>query len=39
LIAARTVARRVVERGEEAVVVTMLCDNADKYLSEPFWND
>jgi cysteine synthase B len=39
LVAARTVARRVVERGEEAVIVTMLCDNADKYLSEPFWND
>ena len=39
LVAARTVAERVVERGEEAVIVTMLCDNADKYLSEPFWND
>jgi len=39
LVAARAVAKRVVERGEEAVVVTMLCDNADKYLSEPFWND
>jgi cysteine synthase B len=39
LVAARTVAKRVVERGEEAVIVTMLCDNADKYLSEPFWND
>jgi len=39
LVAARTVAKRVVERGEEAVIVTMICDNADKYLSEPFWND
>jgi len=39
LVAARTVAERVVERGEEAVIVTMICDNADKYLSEPFWND
>jgi len=39
VVAARTVAERVVERGEEAVIVTMLCDNADKYLSEPFWND
>jgi cysteine synthase B len=39
LVAARAVARRVAERGEEAVIVTMLCDNADKYLSEPFWND
>ena len=39
LVAARAVAKKVVERGEEAVIVTMLCDNADKYLSEPFWND
>jgi cysteine synthase B len=39
LVAARAVAKQVVERGEEAVIVTMLCDNADKYLSEPFWND
>jgi cysteine synthase B len=39
LVAARAVARRVAERGEEAVIVTMICDNADKYLSEPFWND
>ncbi|MGA3026523.1 MAG: cysteine synthase family protein [Bryobacteraceae bacterium] len=39
LVAARAVAKRVAERGEEAVIVTMLCDNADKYLSEPFWND
>ena len=39
LVAARMVAKPVVERGEEAVIVTMICDNADKYLSEPFWND
>jgi len=39
LVAAHAVAKHVVERGEEAVIVTMLCDNADKYLSEPFWND
>jgi cysteine synthase B len=38
LVAARSV-KRAVERGEEAVIVTTLCDNADKYLSEPFWND
>jgi len=39
LVAALAVAKQVVGRGDEAVVVTMLCDNADKYLSEPFWND
>lgn len=26
-------------RGREAVIVTVLCDNADKYLSERFWED
>ena len=27
------------EAGERGVIVTMLCDGAYKYLSEPFWND
>jgi cysteine synthase B len=31
------IARQCVERGERAVIVTVLCDNADKYLSERFW--
>jgi cysteine synthase B len=26
-------------RGESAMIVTMLCDSADKYLSEHFWED
>ncbi len=26
------------EQGEEAVVVTILCDGASKYLSDDFWN-
>ncbi|HTA41479.1 MAG TPA: cysteine synthase family protein [Bryobacteraceae bacterium] len=26
-------------RGHEAVIVTMLCDSGDKYLSERFWNE
>jgi cysteine synthase B len=26
-------------RGREAVIVTILCDGADKYLSERFWNE
>jgi S-sulfo-L-cysteine synthase (O-acetyl-L-serine-dependent) len=25
--------------GKEAVIVTILCDSADKYLSERFWNE
>jgi cysteine synthase B len=25
--------------GREAVIVTILCDSADKYLSERFWRE
>ena len=39
VVAARQVARQLVDRGEEGVIVTVLCDNADKYLSEPFWDE
>jgi cysteine synthase B len=39
LVAARTVGKRLVEAGEPGVIVTILCDGAEKYLSEPFWND
>jgi cysteine synthase B len=27
------------KRGQEAVVVTILCDSGDKYLSERFWTE
>jgi len=37
--AARTVGKKLAAAGESGVVVTMLCDGATKYLSEPFWND
>jgi cysteine synthase B len=33
--AAREIARRI----KSGVIVTVLCDGATKYLSEPFWND
>jgi cysteine synthase B len=39
LVAARQIGRKLAEEGKDAVVVTVLCDGADKYLSEPFWND
>jgi cysteine synthase B len=26
-------------KGNEAVIVTILCDGADKYLSERFWDE
>ena len=37
LVAARKLGRRLVQAGEPALIVTMLCDGADKYLSEEFW--
>ncbi len=37
--AATQVARNIVEKGGTGLVVTVLCDGATKYLSEPFWND
>jgi len=37
--AATMIARKAVERGESAAIVTVLCDSADKYLSEHFWDD
>jgi len=37
--AALMVAREVSARGESATIVTVLCDSADKYLSEPFWEE
>ena len=33
------VAEREAGKGREAVVVTILCDSADKYLSERFWQE
>jgi S-sulfo-L-cysteine synthase (O-acetyl-L-serine-dependent) len=36
--AALTLARELHAQGREAVIVTILCDSADKYLSEKFWN-
>jgi cysteine synthase B len=39
LAAARRLARRLAENGEAGVIVTVLCDGADKYLSEHFWDD
>jgi cysteine synthase B len=33
------VAKQLAAEGRNGVVVTVLCDGATKYLSEPFWND
>jgi cysteine synthase B len=37
--AAVEIAEQESEAGREAVVVTILCDSADKYLSERFWQE
>jgi S-sulfo-L-cysteine synthase (O-acetyl-L-serine-dependent) len=39
VVAARQVAKRMMAAGERGVVVTVLCDSAEKYLSESLWND
>lgn len=39
LVAARKVGRNLVEQRRSGVIVTVLCDSAEKYLSEAFWND
>lgn len=39
LVAARQIGRELVQAGKAGVIVTVLCDGASKYLSEPFWND
>ena len=37
--AATLLAREISARGETATIVTMLCDSAEKYLSEEFWDE
>jgi cysteine synthase B len=37
--AATLIARQLAERGEQGIIVTVLCDSAEKYLSEHFWDD
>jgi cysteine synthase B len=37
--AALLVGKRCAAEGKKAVIATVLCDGASKYLSEPFWNE
>ncbi len=39
VLAASRVAKDLADRKQNGVVVTILCDGGQKYLSEPFWND
>ena len=36
---ASLLARELAGRGESATIVTVLCDSAEKYLSEHFWDE
>ncbi|MBV9504910.1 MAG: hypothetical protein JO323_07885 [Acidobacteriia bacterium] len=37
--AASLLARELADCGESGVIVTVLCDSAEKYLSEHFWDE
>jgi len=37
--AATMLAKDLAARGESATIVTVLCDSAEKYLSEHFWDE
>lgn len=37
--AALELGKRLAAEGREAVIATVLCDGASKYMSEPFWNE
>lgn len=39
VVAARKIGERLAREGRTGVIVTILCDSADKYLSEQFWDD
>jgi cysteine synthase B len=39
VVAALKIADELKARGEKGVIVTILCDSADKYLSEHFWDE
>ncbi|MBV8571119.1 MAG: cysteine synthase family protein [Acidobacteriaceae bacterium] len=39
VVAAARVAAKLSEDGQRGLVVTILCDGGQKYLSEPFWNE
>jgi cysteine synthase B len=39
VLGATMLARQLADRGESGTIVTVLCDSADKYLSEHFWEE
>ena len=39
VLAARAIGKELVAEGKPGVIVTVLCDSAEKYLSEHFWDE
>jgi cysteine synthase B len=39
VVAALEIGRELHAQGRKGVIVTIFCDSADKYLSEPFWDE
>src|SRR5215467_15847252 len=39
VVAARSIGKELVAAGKRGVIVTVLCDSAEKYLSEHFWDE
>jgi S-sulfo-L-cysteine synthase (O-acetyl-L-serine-dependent) len=39
VLAARVIGKELVAEGKSGVIVTVLCDSAEKYLSEHFWDE
>ena len=39
LVAARKLGERLAAENRNAIIVTLACDSASKYLSEDFWRD
>jgi len=39
ILAARSIGKELVAEGKPGVIVTVLCDSAEKYLSEHFWDE
>ena len=39
VLAARAIGKELVAEGKSGVIVTVLCDSAEKYLSEHFWDE
>jgi len=39
VVAALQIARQLQAEGRQGMIVTVLCDSAEKYLSDQFWDE